>query len=200
MKTKRKSLCPSFRDIVKFFASAWLLFNAPTMIKTASASQNFPEGGTFKQQSDFIKGLPPACEWETGVLISEIAGSENPFQTMSDRATGDMVVKVRHHEFNDEFGVVTRRVKESNAVDSVSQSTVDFEEVMIGGESQDGNSQPLTFRFERDKNGLMRPVSKTKVPVTEFAEGIEQAKEGVVVSAQNNQQTCYTAQLKNKRT
>lgn len=189
---KRKSWCPSFKGIVKWAVTAWMLLN---IIKdtTASAAE-FPESGNYKQQSDFVNSLTHPCDYEIGRVVTDIAEAENPFARVEAHAEGGKNVKVWHHDFDKEFGVVTKRTKET-AKESTSEKTADVEEVMIGGESLDGTLQPITFKFQRGKDGLMRPVAKTKVPVTEFAEGIEHAnKEGLVVRAD----TCYAARLRDK--
>lgn len=193
---KRKSWCPSFRDVVKFVASVWVLFNGPQLVQ---AQGTFPEDGNYKKQSDWVKQLVNPCEETAGNVVEEIASAENPFQKVDTHAQQGKKVKVWHHDFDSEFGVVTRRTKET-AQDRSNEPTKDIEEVMIGGESQDGTLQPITFTFQRGKDGLMRPTAKKKMMVTEFAEGVEQAgKEGLVVKMDNNYGSCYTARLKDKK-
>jgi hypothetical protein len=191
---KRKSLFPSFTNVLKFISGTALLLPFASLIKAVEAdSQVFPEGGTFRQQSDYIASLQDACGSELGGVVTSIANSPNPFQSIGTYAQNGESVKVWHHDFDAKFGVLTRRTTETNKEKPL--ESVDTEEVMIGGESQDGTLQPLTFRFERDKNGLMKVVSKEKASVTEFAQGVEDAKkEGLVVRAED----CYTARLKDK--
>lgn len=193
---KRKSLCPSFSDVVKFTLGTIFFLPFASLIKAVKTdSHGFPEGGTFKQQSEFVNSLQHPCNAEIGNVVESIISSDNPFQSIETYAQNGRNVKVWHHDFDAKFGVVTRRTTETNK-EKQSGSLVDMEEVMIGGESQDGTLQPLTFRFERDKNGLMKVVSKEKVPVTDFAKGVEAAnKEGLVVRADS----CYTARLRDKK-
>ena len=191
---KRKSLLPSLTNVVKFISGTVLFLPFASLIKAVEANgQEFPEGGTYREQSDYIESLQYPCDAEVGDVVENIANSPNPFQSIETYAQHGENVKVWHHDFNAEFGVLTRRTTETNKEKSLGK--VDVEEVMIGGESQDGSVQPLTFRFERDKNGLMKVVGKEKKSVTEFAQGVEDAqKEGLVVRANS----CYTARLKDK--
>jgi hypothetical protein len=199
MANRRRSTWPSFGTILKLCVTVLIVAPVAALVKAARVdSHGFPEEGTYKQQADFVNSLTSPCDPHTSGVVTSIIDADNPFQMVEAHTSEVNTVKVWHHEFDPEFGVVTRRTKESNknAPAGSSAAVVDVEEVMIGGESQDGTLQPLTFRFKRDKNGLMRVVSKEKVPVTEFAEGVEQAnKEGLVVRTNN----CYTSQLRSRK-
>lgn len=194
---KRKSVCPSPKNLLTFLAKAWVLFYGASNVASAL---EFPEQGNYKQQSDFVNSLTNPCGYEVGNVVTGIADAENPFDTVSQiQATQpSRNVKVWRHEFDEENGVVFKRTVETakeSGKDRTKQS--DVEEVMIGGQSEDGNMQPLTFKFQRGEDGLMKVVGKEKVKVTEFAQGVEQAgKEGLVVRAD----TCYTTRLRDKKT
>lgn len=207
MKTaKRKSACPSLGSILKFFGYCWMFFNVGAIHKVL-AETNFPEDGTFKQQSDWVDNLPKGCSEESQSVVESIIDAENPFKEAESHSTHyGKSVKVWHHEFDQEYGVVSRRTVETAKVGT--KSVTDTEEIMIGGESQDGTLQPVTFRFQRDKNGLLKPVAKTKNLVTEFAEGVEKAgKEGLVAKAEVEtynsgfplKRTCFTTRLRDKQ-
>jgi hypothetical protein len=157
-------------------------------------AREFPEDGTYKQQSDFINGLTYGCPADLHNAVQAISEADNPFQQVAEHTQNGNSVKVWHHAFDPENGVVFRRKIEADK-NKPAAAVVDTEEVMIGGESQDGTLQPLTFRFKRGADGLLQVASKEKVPVTTFAEGVEQAnKEGLVVKVNN----CFTSVLKDK--
>ena len=159
------------------------------LLTTSAVAVEFPETGTFKQQSDYVNSLHTPCDDQVSAVVLSVATAENPFASLLLR-DGD--IKVWHHEFDAEYGVVMRRTLDQSSAISVAD---DVEEVMIGGESQDGSLQPLTFRFQRQQNGMLKIIDKVKVPVTEFAEGVEQAgKQGLVVRSKS----CYTARLRDK--
>lgn len=192
---KRKSACPSFKDMFGFCVKAWVLFHGS---QVASALE-FPENGNFKQQSDFVNSLTGRCREDVGNVVSGIADAENPFNMVDAHSKSEPTrdIKVWRHEFDAEHGVVFKRTLQKLKENESLKPSTDTEEVMIGGQSEDGRMQPITFRFQRGADGLMKVVSKEKVKVTEFAEGVEQAnKEGLVVRADN----CYTSRLRDRKT
>lgn len=192
---KRKSLCPSLSDVLKFISGTMFLLPYASLIKAVKAdSQEFPTTGTYKQQSDYIENLPEDCNSGDSALLHNILNADDPSHAIETYAQNGEHVKVWQHAFDPEFGIVTRRTLGVN--EKFPSGPLDNrEEVMLGGVSQDGQLKPLTFHFVRDKSGLLKPLSRQEISVTAFAEGVEKAaQEGVTARAN----TCYTARLKDK--
>lgn len=157
---------------------------------TPVRADTFPSDGTFKQQDDFIKSLPPTCPTDISTAMTDLVNAQNPFAHMKTMRT-DLNVNVIRHEFDSTYGVVTRRMAASEGNSNTDRRVIEQEQVFIGGEG-DG-SKPLTFVFERTPEGNLKPVKREAVPVATYAAGIEDARknEGIIVNIKTPHEDCY---------
>lgn len=164
-----------------------------TQAVTSTRAAGFPDGGTFKQQDDFINSLPKACPQDTSIAVTDLVSAQNPFAHMSTMSP-DLRVKVIRHEFDQTYGMVMRRMATSErSLPGIDRHIREQEQVFIGGEG-DGSS-PLTYIFERTPEGNLKPIKKEAVSVKAYADGIEDAKrhEGLVVSIETDHTRCYSS-------
>jgi len=153
---------------------------------TSVRASTFPHEGSFQDQVDFVRDLPPTCSQEVTTHMHQLVDSTNPFDHLS-RIPPDLKATVHRHEFDSSYGTVVRRTA-TNAP-SASQSP-DTTSVMIGGEG-DG-SEPVVFKFILTPQGLLRPYSKEKISLDLFSEGLKQQNVGFVVNVESDEENCFS--------